>query len=86
MRCDFLFWNDFNLVLEGYVSVLMAFREYGTCGFGVIFFLPRQRERCLRWHEGAEGEEKNNVLRASSLEFALSTKCGHVEMWICGPG
>lgn len=36
--------------------------------------------------KGLRGEKKNNVLRASSLEFALSTKCGHVEMWICGPG
>lgn len=54
----FLFWNDFNLVLEGYVSVLMAFREYVTCGFEVIFFLHRESAVCLRWYEGAEGKKK----------------------------
>lgn len=30
-------WDDFNLVLEEYVSGVMAFREYVTCGYQVIF-------------------------------------------------
>lgn len=35
--CSFLLWDDFNLVLEEYVSGVMAFREYVTCGYQVIF-------------------------------------------------
>lgn len=31
--CSFLLWDDFNLVLEEYVSGVMAFREYVTCGY-----------------------------------------------------
>lgn len=71
--------------------MLMAFREYVTCGFEVIFFLHRE-SAVLGGMKGLKG--KNNILGASSLEFALSTKCAHgkiwtcahVEMWICGHG
>lgn len=65
--------------------MLMAFREYVTCGFEVIFFLHRE-SAVLGGMKGLGGRGGNNVLRASSIEFALSTKCGHVERWICGHG
>lgn len=55
------------------------------CFRGDLFLT--QRERGLRWYDGAGGGGGGNkVLGASSLEFALSTKCGHVERWICGHG
>lgn len=66
--------------------MLMAFREYVTCVFEVIFFLHRESAVLGGMMGLGAGGGGNKVLGASSLEFALSTKCGHVERWICGHG
>jgi hypothetical protein len=90
--CSFLLWDDFNLVLEEYVSGVMAFREYVTCGYQVIFLhtesavlggIKRLRETNKQTNK--QNKQTNNVLGASTFP---STKCAHVEMWIwrCGCG
>ena len=74
--CSFLLWDDFNLVLEEYVSGVMAFREYVTCGYQVIFLHTesavlggikrlREKKKCGCW---------------VSAPF---TKCIYVYMSVC---
>ena len=85
--CSFLLWDDFNLVLEEYVSGVMAFREYVTCGYQVIFLhtesavlggIKRLRE---------ETNKKTNKTNKQTMFLAPARfHPPNVHMWRCGYG
>ena len=71
--CSFLLWDDFNLVLEEYVSGVMAFREYVTCGYQVIFLhtesavlggIKRLREKTNKQTNKQANKQKCNATKS----------------------
>ena len=87
--CSFLLWDDFNLVLEEYVSGVMAFREYVTCGYQVIFL--HTESAVLGGIKKAERKNKQTNKQTSKqcswrqhVSIHQMCTCGDVdmEMWV----